>query len=157
MRPLMAVLGCVMLLSAATPAVSQNLDAGQAICYEVERAINALADFTSTTCIPAAGKKPGTLGFILISTKPVFSTEASKKAWLLVVTGAVGKSLNDRPTIAADELLVSDFANTKRYTAYALPAAVARSAQRRVRNDQLSLDGMYSEIQRNLTRRDFKK
>jgi len=91
----------------ALSVAAQSGEKGQSICYEVQNVVNALVDYTQTSCLPSRGKA-GALSFIVLSSQPVFSVEASKKAWLLVVVGAIGKSLNERPSVKADELWLSD-------------------------------------------------
>jgi len=59
-------------------AAAQSVEKGQSICYEVQNAVNALVDYTQTSCLPSGGKD-GVFSFIVISNQPVFSVEASKK------------------------------------------------------------------------------
>src|SRR5262245_29497614 len=56
---------------------AQSTEQGQSVCYEVEKYINALVDYTQTSCIPARGKA-GASSFTILSSAPVFSVEASK-------------------------------------------------------------------------------
>lgn len=134
-------------------ATAQNADTGLAICHQAEAAINLLVDYTNTACIPTKGNAKGTMTFLLVSTAPVFSVEASKKAWILTAVGAVGKFLNDRPSFKADELWFSDVNNVKQHVAYVMPASLARNLSIKVRADKIDLEQMYAEIQRSLTRR----
>lgn len=133
---------------------ARSLDQGEAICYEIESATNALADFTQTKCLPSSGKA-GTLSFILISNAPVFSVETSKKAWLIAAVAAVGKALNSRPRVKADELWFSDVRSMKSYVGYVLPASLAKSLQRNVYSGGIALDGMYSSIQNGLVQKNI--
>jgi hypothetical protein len=45
----------------------------------------------------------------------------------------------------------------KSRTAYVMPAALAKSLQRRAKADQISLETMYAEISRNLTQKSIPK
>lgn len=144
----------VALLFAGVRANAQSLEKGEAFCYGVQDYANALVTYTQTKCIPAGGSKPKSLSLILISSEPVFSVEASKKAWLLVLVGAVGKKLNDDSSAHLDELWFSDIDRMKERIGYVLPADLAKTLQRRIKADQIDLDQMYAEIQKKLTRRE---
>lgn len=152
MRPLIAIL-IFTALAAPTQALPQSPEKGQAMCYQIEKMVNALVDYTQTSCLPTAGKSPGTHSFILISSKPVFSVEASKKGWLLVAVTATGDALNKNASVKADELLLSDANQMKSRTAYVLPAALARSLQQQIKSNKIGLESMYSQISSNLSQR----
>lgn len=145
----------VLFISSAT--FAQPAEKGEALCYQIQNSVNALADFTRTSCLPSAGSTPGSYSFIVLSSKPVFSVEASKKAWLIVAIAAAGDSLNKQSSVKADELWLSDTALMKNRTAHVFPAPLAKSLQRRVKNGQLDLEGMYSEIKRNLVQKTVQK
>src|SRR3990167_1748830 len=104
----------------------QSIEKGQSICYEIQNYVNALMDNTQTSCLPSGGKE-GALSFIVISSEPIFSIESAKKAWLLVVVGAFGKTLNDQPSIKVDELWLSDINQMKERVAFVLRANLAKS------------------------------
>lgn len=136
-----------------TPDDSVATQDGRAACYEIEKAMNALATFTTTTCLPAKGKG-GAVSFLLLSDASVFGVEKAEKAWLLVAVGAVGSVLNDQPSLRADEVLLSDMDHTRRRVGYVLPAASCRSLQRQVSRDQIDLATMYTSIRRQLVQRE---
>jgi hypothetical protein len=138
-------------------ASAQSAEKGQAMCYQIEKAINALVDYTHTSCLPTNGKSPGSHSFVLISSQPVFSVEPSKKAWLLVAVAVVGNTLNKNTAIKAGELWLSDVYLTKNRVAHVMSASTAKSLQRRIKADQISLETMYSEILKNLTPRSVEK
>jgi hypothetical protein len=149
------LLGAGSLLTAlptgAVEPTQDEIDRAVAICVEIEGPIDALADFTDTKCLPAGVAAPGGANFFLLSEKPVFSVEASKKAWILTCMGAVGFVLNDkRPTFKADEVVLSDVERMKSRTGYMVKATVLKSLQRRVKNDELDLDAAYAELLKNL-------
>lgn len=137
-------------------AEAQSVEKGQSICYEVQNAVNTLVDYTQTSCLPSAGKDEA-FSFIVISSKPVFSVEASKKAWLLVVVASFGKTLNEQPPIKVDELLLSDTNLMKGRIAHVFPASLAKSLQRQVYNGQIDLEGMYAVIKKNLVQKTISK
>jgi hypothetical protein len=137
-------------------AAAQSVEKGQSICYEVQNAVNGLVDYTQTSCLPSGGKA-GALSFIVISSQPVFSVEASKKGWVLVAVASIGKTLNEQPSVKADELWLSDANQMKSRVAYVLPASIAKSLQRQVYNGQLDLEGMYAAIKKNLVRKTIGK
>lgn len=135
---------------------AQSVETGQSICYEVQNAVNALVDYTQTSCLPSGGKA-GALSFIVLSSQPVFSVEASKKAWLLVVVSSIGKSLNEQPSVKTDELWLSDANLMKNRVAYVLPTSLAKSLQRQVYNGQIDLEGMFVAIKKNLVQKTIPK
>jgi hypothetical protein len=138
-------------------AFSQSVEKGQALCYQIEKTVNALVDYTQTSCLPTKGKSPETHSFILLSNKPVFSTEASKKGWVIAAIAATGDALNKNASVRADELWLSDTTQMKTRIVYVMPAAMAKSLQRKVKGDQITVDGMYSEIIKNLDKRNLPK
>jgi len=132
--------------------LAQSADQGQAICYEVQNIVNALVDYTETKCLPVA-KEAEAISFIVISSQPVFSREASKKAWVLVVVASIGKALNQRPGVKTNELWLSDINRMKGRVAYGMPVTVAKTLQRRIVNNKLNLDQMYSIIKKRLKKK----
>lgn len=136
---------------------SQSAERGQAMCYQIEKTVNALVDYTQTSCLPTGGRQQGTYSFVVLSSQPVFSVEPSKKAWLLVAVAAVGDVLNKNASVKAEELWLSDAILMKNRVAYLMPAGVAKSLQRRIKADQITLDTMYSEICKNLAQRTITK
>jgi hypothetical protein len=135
---------------------AQSLDKGQAICYEAQNMVNGLVDYTNTTCIPSL-TSTGALSFIFLSSQPVFSSESSKKAWLLVVVASVGKIFNEQSSLKAGDLVVSDANQMKNRVAYTITVSTAKSLQRQVYSGQLGLEGMYTAISKSLVRKDIPK
>jgi len=130
--------------------------AGQAACYEIEKLINALATFTTTTCIPAKGRA-GDVSFLLLSDSSVFGVEKAEKAWLLVAVGAVGSVLNNQASLRADEVLLSDMAHTRRRIGYVIPASSCRRLQEQASSDHIDLSTMYASIRRQLVQREVSR
>jgi hypothetical protein len=140
-------------------ATAQSVEKGESICYQVQRSMNAMVDYTDTSCLPASGKA-GALSFVVLSSQPVLSVaslEAAKKAWLLAVVAVVGKNLNDHPSIKTDELWLSDASLMKNRIAYVFPTSLAKSLQHQVYNAQIDLEEMYAAIEKNLVRRQLPK
>jgi hypothetical protein len=106
MRPsLYALILFVVTCHASVIQADEALEAS-GLCYKIQNFINALATYTDTLCIPALGQQGVT--FLLLSKEPILSVEASKKAWLVVTVGAVGKVMNMHHTVKASEVYVSD-------------------------------------------------
>lgn len=105
--------------------LAQSAEKGQAMCYQIEKTINALVDYTQTSCLPTGAKQKNAYSFILLSSQPVFSIEPSKKAWLLVAVAAVGDILNKSESVKADELWLSDVNLMKNRVAHVFPAPLA--------------------------------
>ena len=76
---------------------------------------------------------------------------------MLVAVASIGKTLNEQPSVKADELWLSDANQMKSRVAYVLPASIAKSLQRQVYNGQLDLEGMYAAIKKNLVRKTIGK
>jgi len=138
------------------PASAQTIEKGQSVCYEVQNAVNGLADYTETKCFPSDGNA-GALSFIVISSEPVFSVEASKKAWMLVTVASIGKSLNDQPSIKVDELWLSDVNQMKNRVAYVISGSLAKSLQQQAYNGKIDLNSMYATIKKNLVQKTVSK
>jgi hypothetical protein len=96
-----ALIQVIVLAVSTTPSLaqSQSAERGQALCYQIEKMVNALVDYTQTSCLPTPGKGQGSQSFILLSSQPVFSVEASKKAWVLVAVAATGDALNKSASV----------------------------------------------------------
>jgi len=154
MRKLFIV--AVVVLFGCLSVAAQSGEKGQSICYEVQNVVNAMVDYTQTSCLPSAGKA-GALSFIVLSSEPVFSVEASKKAWLLVAVASIGKVLNEQPLLKTDELWLSDANLMKSRVAYVFPTSLAKSLQRQVYDGQIDLEGMYIAIKRELIRKTISK
>lgn len=120
-------------------------DAGIALahCSAMERMINGLVDYTKTRCLPGTAKKGMT--FIFISSEPVFSDSAALKAWAMVVIGAFGNQFNGTSYLT-DSLILSDMRSMQQRTGYKIPADTAKSLQRRIKADQLTLEEFYAGI-----------
>jgi hypothetical protein len=114
------------------------------LCYKIQNFINALANYTDTLCIPALGQQGVT--FLLLSKKPILSVEASKKAWLIVTVGAVGKVMTMHHTIKASEVYVSDMNLMKNRQGFKYPVDLAKRLQRQAAEERLELDELYDQL-----------
>jgi hypothetical protein len=115
------------------------------LCSQMERLVNALVDYASTECLPNISD-PKSTTFIFIADKPIFSVEASKKAWILVVVAVVGKTLNDESSYSADKILFADVSMVKEKNYYTIRASLAKSLQHKVNSGQMNLATMWSEV-----------
>ena len=131
---------------------AQSMEKGQAICFQIERFINTLVDYTHTSCVPMFGTEKRAFSFALISTKPVLSVEAAKKGWIISAVGSAGEILNRNPSLKVDQLFLSDVERMKSRVAYMVSANVVKSLQRRIKADQIGIEAMYSEVSKNMTR-----
>lgn len=144
----------VLALTARAPsAYADPASDGEAACFDLERKINLLADFTRTTCLPGAGTEPGTLSLILVSSEPVFSVEAAKKAWLLAAVAIVGLRFRENPAIRGGEIVFSDNALMQERMAFSLPVPLASTLQAKVASGAISLDEMWISVARSLADR----
>ncbi|MEK6762738.1 MAG: hypothetical protein AABY96_08490 [Nitrospirota bacterium] len=116
------------------------------LCHNIENLVNALVDYTSTKCFPSSDH--GAISFLLISEKPIFSAEASKKPWLVVTVGAVGKTMNEHPKIKSSSVFVSDMNLMKDRKSYKYPIALAKSLQRQAKADQIGIEVLYKQLNR---------
>jgi hypothetical protein len=126
-------------------------DRAQKACEAIEYRINALAGFTSTFCTPAGGKRPGSHSFFVLSQATVFGDEDRKRLWLVVAVAAVGSVLNEDPSLVVEDLSLSDSQTIARERlVFAMPAALAKRLQERLRRGQIDEAAMYAEIARSL-------
>jgi len=151
----LALIAAVVLMGQATArsvafAESQAAQ-GERLCRAIERNLNQLVDYTKTKCTPAGGRRKGTVSFILISEKPVFSAAAAAKGWLISAVGTVGHLLNAEPSIKADEIIVSDIKLMGNRKGFILLAAVAKRIQRQVKDGEINLEQFYSRLIKALT------
>ena len=134
------------------------LDKGNSICYEVQNDMNTLVDYTQTRCWSAPSDRDSNLlSFIVISSKPIFSVEAAKKGWVLGAVAAIGKTLNDAPSVKTDQLWLSDANLMKKQIAYVLPTSLARSLQREAFQGRIGVETMYARIRENLIEKTITK
>ena len=127
------------------------------MCHEIERTIDTLTAYTHTSCSPSKGRLPGTYSLIIISSGPVFSGQSSEKGWLLVAVAAAGYALNKNGAVKGGELWFSDPDNMKSHIAYEMSLKAAKSLQRRVKSHRITPEVMYSEIKKDLTRKQIPK
>lgn len=142
------------LLSSAQQAQSQSDAVGQSLCYRIQTDVDALMENrTRTTCIPVAGRTKGSISLAVVSSTPVFDHGSRKKAWLVMTVLATGHLFNtNRTARVVDYVVLSDDALMQKGIGYFIPSAIARTLQRRVKADEITLDEMYSQILRNLKR-----
>ncbi len=153
MRPYIAiVLASSLLAPAAAPA--EPIDQ---FCSTVSRNVDTLASSFRTTCLPTAGGKPGVNSALLIADAPVFGSERTKKAFLIVACVAAGSELNRNSRLRMNELWFSDVERTKQRVAYSAPASECKALQAQVHSGALSLEQMYARLEAKLVRRQVAK
>ena len=150
MKSLLGKLGVIIVIIGFSIFVYANDEVlkSKGLCYTIENYINGLVDYTTTKCLPGTGSQKGTIGFILISSKPIFSVEASKKAWLIGVVGAVGKVMRDNPNIKVGEVYVSDTNLMKNRRAYIFPGELAKTLQLKAFDGEINLEHLYLQLNR---------
>jgi hypothetical protein len=146
--PALAGLAAALALGAA-PAGAQ--DRAQRACEAIESRIDALVSFTATLCTPAGGKRPGAHSFFLVSQATVLGDAARRKVWLVVAVAAAGSVLNQDPSLAVEELSLSDSQTIARErVTWVMPAALAKELQGRHGRGEIDVDAMYAEIEKGL-------
>lgn len=148
LRALLVVIWFLPLLP-LSPAKAAEINKDDALiamgyCKQIEGYVNALVDYTLTTCLPSQGDRGKS--FIFISSKPVLSVEASKKAWMIGIVGAFGKTFNERPSYKTDTIYFSDVNNAKNRKYKSLDAAIGKDLQKKAYDGQITLETMWSRM-----------
>ena len=112
---------------------------GEAVCAEAARAINVLADFTSTVCTPAKGEG-GKITLIFISKHRVFDNAQRKRAYLAYLTAAAGSSLNKRASLSVDWVTAMDPELGEKRQFWRMAAGDARTLQKQVHDGSLGAE-----------------
>jgi hypothetical protein len=86
---------------------------------------------------------------------PYFLVEASKKAWLVVTVGAVGKVMNMHHTVKASEVYVSDMNLMKNRQGFKYSVDLAKQLQRQAAEERLELDEFYGQLNKALAPADI--
>ncbi len=135
----------------------QDITAAKGICYDSERLMNLLVDFTETKCIPARTPNKETLSLLIVSSQPIFAVESAKKGYLLAAVGALGYTLNSNPKTKVDEVWFSDVQNVKKLKVWMVSVDLLRSLQRRIKSDNLTLKQGWSELSRSLSAKNISR
>jgi hypothetical protein len=88
----------------------------------------------------------GRIDLILISSQPVFSVEVSKKAWLMVVAGSVGKVMGEHAQMELEEIWVSDTRLIAKRRAFKFPAVLAQKLQHEAKGGEITLEQLYDQL-----------
>ena len=145
-----------LLLIALTPVVAIANPVDQ-FCANVSRNIDTLASTFRTSCLPTAGGKAEVNSALVIADAPVFSSEKSKKAFLIVACAAAGSELNKSSRVRLNELWFSDVERTKQRIAFVVPASECKVLQSQVHAGAISLEQMYSRLEAKLVRKEVAK
>jgi len=135
---MLAVSGTALASSAA------NERAALRICAKATKNINLLADFTRTDCTPA--KEAQRHSLIFVSLDPIFANPKSKKAYLIVLVGAVGAELNSSSAARIENINIMDKELGRQRTYFTIPARDAARLQEDIRTDRIDLEGFYRGI-----------
>lgn len=152
--PYTSILALALALVAGSTYATDPVDE---FCQRVSRNIDTLASSFRTTCLPAAGGKPGVNSALLIADAPVFGTEKSKKAFLIVACAAAGSEMNTNARLRLNELWFSDVERTKQRVALSIPASECKSMQSRVHAGNMSIEALYSRLESKLAHREVSK
>ncbi|MFI5059494.1 MAG: hypothetical protein ACHQLQ_15080 [Candidatus Acidiferrales bacterium] len=115
------------------------------MCSRIAQNANILADYVGTGCEPAKGKD-GTVDLVIVARKPIFYKPDTKKAWLLVIMGAVGKELTDHADVPIGDIIVTDTALASQEIMYSFPAQLAKTLRNRVHGGEMTLLEAYAEL-----------
>lgn len=126
-------------------------------CQRVSRNIDTLASTFRTMCLPTAGGKPGVNSILLIADAPVFGSERSKRAFLIVACAAAGSEMNANARVRLNELWFSDIERTKQRVAFSIQARECKTMQSQVHAGSMSIEAMYLRLESKLRRRDVSK
>jgi len=116
------------------------------LCHTIEYYVNSLADYTNTKCLAGAGEQKETIGLILISEKPIFTMETEKKCWLIIVVGAIGRTIADNPSFKIDTIIVSDANMLSKRKAFSFPGILAKTLQQKLYNGEINLEQLYKQL-----------
>ena len=149
-RRVLYLLLCLMMLPCVESIADDEAVHARSLCAEIERYVDGVVDYTDTTCLPSPGGKEHTLAFIILAQQPIFSVEASKKAWLMVVVGAIGKVVANHKPYDVSEMYVGDVNLVKNRKAFWLPGSVTKGPLKNVQDGLITLDEFYAHIQREM-------
>jgi hypothetical protein len=150
-RTIVAAMFALLAITApAQAATEQNTLVAMGLCSEMERLINTLVDYTQTKCIPLMNGGTG-VSFLFVSSRPVFSVEASEKAWALVVVGAYGHLFNPRPSYKLDSIFFTDASLlSKERSAQTLSGSMAKKLQKELYDGKITVEGAWHQMQSNM-------
>lgn len=119
-------------------------EAAQRICVRASKSINILADFTHTDCMVT--KDEGGFTLIFVSLDPIFTSDKTKKPFLMVLIGAIGAELNAKPNSRITSIGFMDKELGKKRTYFLIPAKDVAHLQKAISSDQINLENFYSGI-----------
>ena len=99
-----------------------------------------VSDHTDTIVVPTDGNEA-----VIVASTKILSNKQVLDLWMFVSGCAVGKYLNDNPSVRINEIWFADVAGmkSKPMTYYSLPTDVAKSVQARINRGEIKLeDGM---------------
>jgi len=148
MRMIRASMFVLCIVASGEARADEQTVLAEGYCAEMEGDINALVDFTRTKCIPA--KDPDGMSFIFVSEKPVLSVPAAFKGWVISVTAIFGDTFN-KNNFKTSAILVTDIDHAADKKGFRIHSKTARTLQRQVKADQITLEQYYEGIKADLT------
>ncbi len=119
------------------------------VCDRATPSINHLIDFAQTECAP--GRSGSSLQLMVITSQAALDTAFHRKAYLIVVVGALGKALDDVGTGTVKEVVIMDRHLGAQRKYLAIPAKEVLRISRAARQDKFeSLDALYAAIERSV-------
>ncbi len=131
----------------AKPSMSQPeaMRLARGMCSRIIKTANILTDYVGTGCKPAQAKN-GTVDLVIVARKPVFYVRDAKKAWLLVIVGAVGKELTDHGDVPIGDIVVSDPAAAQQNVLWWFPGSLARNVRNQIYAEEITLEEGYLRL-----------
>lgn len=114
---------------------------------KIEQYINPLCDYTITK-VRVQKEKGGTgyLTLMVASEKPVLTNEESKYKYLMISALAVGKVLNDQPTILVESVAISDVQPDGAGKGFIINAIFLKKLQAKVYNGDIKPEKAISAL-----------
>ncbi len=144
-----AALAAALLLAAGPqPASADARGAAVDACYRVKRSADQLlGKLGPVACLPGATDDPERYDLIVIARQPLFTATPTRRAFVVVVAGAVGRLVNARHHDVLRDLWLTDARLVQQRRAYVLPAAVAAETQGAVKAGRMALEDMYFRLE----------
>ena len=146
-RATILILFAAFLSFARSPVLAYDQIIGDGLCHQIERYINAVVDFATTTCIAAPDDGDhNRISMIILPSRPLFGVDQAKKGWLLAVIGAAGKVLRSNPKITSGRLVLSDPSLMKQQRGYTDETAFVKELQAKLYVGDLSVEDAYIRL-----------
>lgn len=135
-----------LLLLLVAPMVQSREAMATKVCDRSVPGINQLIDFAQTACAP--GRDGSGFSLMVITSQSALDTAFRRKAYLIIVVGAVGKALDDVGARDITKIVIMDRYLGAQGKFLSIPAKEVVRISRAVRADKFdSLDAMYAAIE----------